>query len=433
MTISIAARESITSVRRILFNSGWLIGEQALRMLVGLFVSAWVARHLGPTDFGTLTFLQAFAGLFTIVGTLGLNRIVVRELVAAQGEVRQEQCLVVTAFLMRMLAAVILFAFCLAVGIGFDQARPAYIAVIACSVFFTACDTFELAFHARVHARPVVLMRSVSFFISSALKVVLLAWEAELGAFVVMCLVDVALSGVAVILAYRGSWGWPPLRSFKVSVAGAMFGESWSEIIAAFSGMLFMRVDQIMLANMVGLDAVGIFSAAAKLSEIWYFLPVAIVSSAFPAVIESRAGGDAIYWRRLGRLLNVLVALSYGILAIVLLGAPVVVSMIYGSGYAESVAVLYVHVWCGLMVCFAQVSGAWLINERMTRINLVRNLCGAGLNLVLNWILIPLCGVMGAAIATLSSFVFAYLLFDFMHPSLRRMGVLKLKSLLLAA
>lgn len=433
MTAASAAVPSMANVRRILFNSGWLIGEQALRMLVGLFVGAWIARHLGPTDFGTLTFLQAFASLFTIIGTLGLNRIVVRELVTVQGDAQQEQRLLATAFLLRLLAAVVLFAFCLAIGIGFDQARPVYIAVIACSVFFTACETFDLAFQARTHARPVVLARSASFFVSAILKIALLASGAGLGAFVLMCLIDVALSGGAVILTYCGHWGRPTLRCFDAATARKMLGESWSEIIAAFSGMLFMRVDQIMLANMTGLDTVGVFSAAAKLSEIWYFLPVALVSSAFPSVIASRAEGDAVYWKRLGRLLNFLVALSYGVLVCVLFGASSVVSMIYGSGYADSVPVLYVHIWCGLMVCFAQVSGAWLVSERMTRINLVRNLCGAILNLALNWFLIPRYGAMGAAVATLSSFVFAYFLLDFLHPALRRMGMLKLKSLFLAA
>ena len=433
MKINIDDKESIAGVKKILFNSGWLISEQIVRLLVGLFVSVWIARHLGPTDFGTLTFLQAFASLFIIIGTLGLNRIVVRELVVANGDANQEQCLLSTVFLLRLFAACILYIVSLAIGIGFDQAQPAYIAVVTCAVFFTTCETFDLSFQSRVNARPVVLARSVGFFISSALKIVLLASGAKLGSFVIMCLADNVISGLAVILAYRGYLGKLPIRSFKVSLAYAMLGESWSEIIAAFSGLLFMRLDQIMLANMLDTNAVGIYSASAKLSEIWYFLPVAIVSSAFPAVIASREEGANVYWRRLGSLLNFLVALFYAVLMFVYIYASDLIPMIFGDGYTKSVAVLHVHIWCGLMVCFAQVSGAWLVNEKMIRFNLMRNLTGAMLNFALNCILIPYYGALGAAIATMSSFVCAYFLFDFFHPSLRRMGMLKLKSLIFAA
>jgi O-antigen/teichoic acid export membrane protein len=62
-------------------NTSWLFGEKILRMIVGLFVGIWVARYLGPEQFGLLSYAQSFVGLFTAIATLGLDGIVVRELV----------------------------------------------------------------------------------------------------------------------------------------------------------------------------------------------------------------------------------------------------------------------------------------------------------------------------------------------------------------
>ena len=62
-------------------NTSWLFGEKILRMIVGLFVGIWVARYLGPEQFGLFSYAQGFVGLFTAISTLELDGIVVRELI----------------------------------------------------------------------------------------------------------------------------------------------------------------------------------------------------------------------------------------------------------------------------------------------------------------------------------------------------------------
>lgn len=434
MNLKFADGKQVSNIRRIVYNSGWLICEQMLRMLFGFFIGAWVARYLGPDEFGVLTFLQAFISLFTIIGTLGLNRIVVRELVVVQDNAQQSLSLLTTAFFLRITAAVVLFALCLILGFSFGQSRPLYISIIACSIFFNACETtFELAFQARTFMRPVVIARAVVFFVSAAIKIGLLLANAGLTAFVLMCLIDVAFSACAVVLAYVMNFRAPRLKYFDWEMARNMLRESWSEIIAGFSNMLFMRVAQIMLANMSSVESVGIYAAAVKLAEIWYFLPVVLVSSAFPTIVKSRSIDEKAYWRNLGRLLNFLAAGTYVVLLLVLLWASDIIHMVYGASYAASVQVLYIHVWCGLLVCFAQVSGAWLISEKLTSINLMRNILGAAVNLVVNFLVIPGYGAMGASCSALISFFIAFFAFDFFHPKMRKMGIMKAKSLLLMA
>ncbi|PWV65634.1 flippase [Plasticicumulans acidivorans] len=422
-----------SNTRKILGNSSWMLFEQISRMLLGLFVGVLIARHLGPMEFGNLSFLQAYISLFSIISALGLNRIVVRELVNVSGDAEKEKEIIITAFCMRVSAAVVLFVVCVAVGVIFNQSRMDYIFIISFSLFFTPFETFELLFQARTNSRPVACARSIVFFGSAVLKMILLFLGAGLQVFVVMCLVDVILSAVAVKITYKMKWGALYFNQFNFKAAKNMLTESWSEIIAAFSGMLFMRIDQIMLANLAGPDAVGVFSAASKISEMWYFVPVAIVASAFPTIVASREHGDALYWKRLGRLMNALVGLSYVVLIITFSSAAYFIPLVYGADYVESVPVLYIHIWCGLMVCFAQVSGAWLVNEKKIRLNLFRNVLGAVINLVLNFALIPVYGPVGAAIATMLSFMFAYFIFDLFYPPMKKMGLLKLRSLLLAA
>ena len=68
-------------LRRILGNMGWLMVDRMVRLGMGLFVTVWVARYLGPAQFGSLNFAFAFVSLFGTAATLGLDGIVVREVV----------------------------------------------------------------------------------------------------------------------------------------------------------------------------------------------------------------------------------------------------------------------------------------------------------------------------------------------------------------
>lgn len=85
----------------ILTNTGWLLADRTLRLFVSLLVGVWIARYLGPEEFGLLSFAIAYVGMFATVGTLGLRDIVVRDIVRNEGCVRKT---IGTSFVMRVLA-----------------------------------------------------------------------------------------------------------------------------------------------------------------------------------------------------------------------------------------------------------------------------------------------------------------------------------------
>jgi O-antigen/teichoic acid export membrane protein len=194
--------------------------------------------------------------------------------------------------------------------------------------------------------------------------------------------------------------------------------------------MLFMRLDQIMLEAIQGTASVGIFAVAARLSEAWYFVPVSLVASAFPRIIQARSD-PRLYDSQISRLMVGLAALSYAAALGATLLSETVIHWLYGPSFVDSAAVLAVHIWSGLFVAFGQLSGAWLMAERRIVINLYRNLFGLIVNVPLNYLLIPRFGPVGAAWATLFSMFCGWYLFDLFHPKTRRMFVIKSHALLL--
>jgi PST family polysaccharide transporter len=425
-----AERELILMViKQILFNTGWLMADRVLRMAGGVFVNVWIARYLGPEQFGLLSYAIALVAIFAIVATLGFNKIIVRELVQQQ---QQKNVIIGTAFLLRITTS------CLIVGVAYlvsslfdigNPKTPLLVVIIAIGIIFQSFDCIELFFQSQVKSKYAVLVKSSSFLLTTGIKIILILVNASVEAFAVVALVEVMLSAIGLAFIYQTLGNSLRLWRFKVSVALNLLTESWPEILAGFSVLLCMRMDQIMLGQMLGTNAVGIYTAASRLSDVWYFLPMAIVNSALPAIVAAKKSDETLYYRRLQQLLSGLVLLSYLIALSTTFLAHFLILLLYGNEFELATKVLIIHIWTTIAVSLGTASGSWIIAEKKVKLNFYRALLGAVLNVVLNWILIRQYGEVGAALATLLSLIIAFYLFDLFSSQMRRMFVMKTKAL----
>ena len=218
---------------------------------------------------------------------------------------------------------------------------------------------------------------------------------------------------------------------FNFTKSKLLLRESWPEIIAGIGTALCMRLDQIMLEAMVGIEAVGIFSVAARLSDAWYFIPAAIVSSTFPAIIAAKERSQTDYFRSLQNLFLVLVAFGYIIALCTVFFAPLIIDWLFGAKYISASGILMVYIWCVIAVAIGLCSGSWIFAEGRIILALYRMVTGAVFNAFLNYLLIPLYGGMGAAIATVVSLFIAFYLFDLFNSSMRPLFFMKTNALLL--
>jgi O-antigen/teichoic acid export membrane protein len=193
--------------------------------------------------------------------------------------------------------------------------------------------------------------------------------------------------------------GW----RYDAGLARSLLAQSWPLLLSGMAVMLYMRIDQVMLAAMVGDEAVGQFSAALRLSEVWYFVPAAILSAAFPAMLARRKDGTLAYERYVQKLYDLTAWMGLAVAVVVTLCGPWLIDRLYGDAYAEAARVLQVQTWAGVAVAMSYVHGKWLLAEGLQRLGLFYTLVGCACNLVLNAWLIPRHGAVGAAYATLAA------------------------------
>ena len=385
--------------RRYFSNTSWMFGEQVLRMLVGLFVGIYVARYLGPEQFGVYSYVVAFVALFGAVANLGLDGIVVRDLVNQPDE---RDSYLGTAFWLKQIGALLMLA-TLAIAVRFtsnDAITNLYIFIIASGLIFHSFAVVDSYFQSETLSKYVSIAKLIQLALSSVLKLYLIFIQADLFWFVLVSVIDQITLALSLAFAYRRQQIGSFLRHFDLGAAKAMLKNSWPLILSGMAVMLYMRIDQIMIKEMLGEREVGVYSAAIRLSEAWYFVPMIIATSLFPAIVKARKVDQELYNMRLQSLYTIMIYFAVGVALPVALMAEHIVAILYGVQYQEAGRVLSIHVWSGIFVGLGVVNGQWFLAENLQGLAIRNTLIGAGANVILNYILIPLYGVPGAAVAT---------------------------------
>lgn len=431
LTGKVQALKGHQGFRRYAANTSWMMGEKILRMFVGLFVGIWVARYLGPEQFGLLSYAQSFVFLFTAIATLGLDGIVVRELVKDQS--RRDEMLG-TAFGLKFVGALfILPVLWLAVQLtSNDSYTNLLVFIIASATIFQSFNVIDFYYQARVKSKYVALANSVALGLSSAIKIALILNEAPLMAFAIMVTFDAFVLSLGLVFFYKVSsreklFSW----QFRLATAKQLLKDSWPLILSGLVISIYMKIDQVMIKEMLNADAVGQYAAAVRLSEAWYFIPMAIANSVFPAIINAKKISKELYLQRLQRLYTLMVWVAIGIAFPMTFLSDWLTIQLYGIAYQEAAGVLIIHIWAGVFVFLGVASGKWLISENMTIAAMSRVSIGVVINISLNILLIPYFDILGAAIAILVSQIFAAFIYDAVEPKTRSQFKMKLKAFVL--
>lgn len=414
---------------KIVDNIGWLFFDKILRMSVGLFVGVWIARYLGPEQFGLLNFALAFTGLFGAIATLGLQDIVVRDIIRNPESARLT---LGTAALLQLMGGFVSFLLILG-AIAYlrpdDALARSIVAILGSMMLFKASEIAVCWFESQVQSKYVVWVQNSVVLLFAVIKVAMILQQASFTAFVWVMLMEMAVVSLAllVVMNVRGL----PLGELTLSTTRGklLLRDCWPLILSSMAIMIYMKVDQIMLGQMIGDEAVGIYSAAVRISEVWYFVPMVIVSSVFPAILEARKRSETQYYARLQKLYDLMAVLSISVaLAMTFLSGPIVETL-FGEAYVEAGAVLAIHVWASVFVFLGVASGKWFLAENRQVLNLQRTALGAIANVGLNIWLIPRHGPIGAGIATVISYAIAAYLSDCLQAETRRVFLMKSRSL----
>jgi O-antigen/teichoic acid export membrane protein len=409
-------------------NTGWLMFGKIMSMVVNLII----ANYLGAISFGDLSFADALTAIVAAIGTLGLDSFIIREIIQ---EPEKKDEILGTSLLLRI--AVNIFLVPVLIYVIFhhfsgkaDHSLTWIVFFLAFASFFKSFNVIDSYFQSQVASKYVVKVQNICVIISAAVKVLLVTLKLPVIYFAVALAFDGFILAFGLVWMYHSRGysirGW----TFNRNRAKSLLQQSFPLILSAVMVSIYMKIDTVMLKT-VGSAEVGVYNAAAKLSEAWYFIPVAIVTSVFPAIIHARKTDLPRYFKRLGNLYDLLIFISLPVALFISLFGNDIINLLYPNHQYEGAGpMLSIHIWSGIFVFLGSASSQYLLAEGFTLISFQRTALGALVNVLLNLWLIPLYGGIGASLATLIACAFStfYLLFI---PKTRQQGLMMLKSLFL--
>ncbi len=421
-----------SAFEKYLKNTGWLLIARIGSLFLKLIVGFAVANYLGATNNGLLNYPIAFVTFFAAAAALGLEGIITRELIQNPSN---KNYLLGTAITMRLLSSLLIIPILLFSYIFFNQGGTnnlpfSFILITSSVLLFQACNILDSYFQSIVQARKIMLAQLSANIFSAAFKILLIFFKAKLIWFVTAISIDVAILAIFYLYIFQKSGNSILDLRFNTSLAKSLFKKSWPLAFSTVLVTIYMKIDQIMIMKISGEKALGIYTTVVGLSESWYFLPVAIVSSIFPALVNARKDDVERYQKRLTDLYDLMVMLSITIGLIMTFSSGLLYDIIYKPEFRGGSDVLIVHIWAGVFVFLGTASSQYLLAEGFTFIALLRTGLGAIVNIILNIFWIPKYGIIGAAYATLIAYAVATF-FILLLPKTNKQGVLMLKSLFL--
>jgi PST family polysaccharide transporter len=408
------------NLRKIIGNMSWLIAERILRIISGFFVLAWTARYLGAEQFGLLNYAIAFYFIFSMLAPLGLNQIVLRDLIS---EPSSKDEIIGTSFFLMLSSGIANFL--LATGIIFllqpkDHQTNILVVIISLGLIVQAFYAPGAWFESQLQSKYSVWASNAAVIIMALVRVVLIQNKAPLIAFAWAFLAEMVLMAIGFWVIYRArGYKFQDWR-MKWSRAKRMLKVSWPLIFSTLAIVLYLRIDQIMLGQLADEKAVGIYSVAVRLSEFWGFIATAIVRSVSPSIIEAKKINEELYYERIQKMCNLLLLIVYCLaIPMTFFSTPLVV-LLFGQEYAAAGTVLSIHIWSSLFVFLGYAKEVWIATEELTVFALAASCVGAVTNILLNLWLIPKYQAVGASIATVISYGIADYLMCLVYPRTRK-------------
>ena len=411
---------------KVTINIIWLFFDRLFRLSVGFIVSIFVTRYLGLEDFGKWNYVIAIIGLLSIISTLGLEQIIVKELLNKR---YSEYILLGSMFFLRITGAIICLILLIIIHFIFKKdVIFLYISLIlGFNLISQSIEVIDCRNQSNLQSKKTVIIKNYSFAIISIIKCFFIFFKFNLLMFVSLTLIE----SIFVAIGFIYNYGLDNLKKWKIDFNLIIFllKESWPLIFSSIIIILYMRIDQIMIGEYLGNKNLGLYSISTKFTEIWYFIPSIFVTSFFPKLNHNYLNNKFLYYKNLLKLFKFLFKISFIISIIFFLFSNNIIEFLYGFEFLEASKALKISIFTGIFVFWGVAAGNVLVIENLNKHNFLKSILSLLINIILNIFLIPKYGITGAAISTLIAQFFSSFLYFFFFKKTRHISLLMIQSI----
>ena len=392
--------------RRIIKNVYWAVAGKVVNIASGLLVGILVARYLGPEQFGLMNYVVSYVTLFSILASFGLDHVEIRELSKLNAD---KDAILGTAFAIRLLFAAVTVLLILLTLVTFESDLFTFIMVMvySLSLILSTLNVIRNYFTSIILNEYVVKTEILRTVIGSGIKVLLLVNHCSLAWFIVASTFDFALIGSGYLYSYHKKEGSTRNWQFAPSTALMLIKEAFPLLLSGTAIVIYQKINAIMIRNMMDNASVGQFSVASRLTELAIFIPMVIAQTVTPLLVKAHQEDPARYHAKQQQFMDIMVWSSISIALVMSVTASPVIRLLYGEKYLNAIPVLQIMAWRAVFMALFAGSGQLIVIERLQRYAAIRNIIGCIVSVGLNFLLIPVWGIVGSAVATVLTMAFS--------------------------
>ncbi|MBR3928617.1 MAG: flippase [Clostridia bacterium] len=413
--------------KRITKNVKWVVVCKAAQSILQLVIGMLSARYLGPSNYGLINYAKSIVAFVMSFAQLGMNSTLVKELI--DHPTREGQVLG-TSLGMGMMSSFVctlsVYTFVSIVNAGEPQTILVCL-LYSLSMFFQVVELIQYWFHSRLQSKFPSIMALITYVVVSSYKIFLLITGKSVYWFAVVYSIEYGLTGFALLMIYHKRGGQK--LQFDLSLVKPLLKRSIPYIWAAMMVTVFHNTDHIMLKFMNGNAENGYYSAAITCASVCQFVFLAVIDSMRPVVVKKKKETIQEYENSVSKLYCIIIYLAVlqGIAFTVF--ADLVVYILYGAEYMASVPVLKILAWQIPFSFMGKIRNVWILVEEKQKCLWKINLAGVLLNVALNYVMIPLWGASGAALASILTQAFTNFGLGFIYKPIRSNNRLMLQGI----
>jgi len=397
---------------KVLRNTLFQFVDKFVSIITTVFIGAWVIRYLGPEDFGLLSYVISAVVILTSFTRLGLNNIVVRELTKRKSDV---SIILSSAFVLKILASVLVYILTVFLLYMYDSKYFVMYVIVSLAIVFQSIEVVSFYFQSKLTAKYTVYANIISTMMVASMRVLLILFGFGVLYFSVIYSLNFFIIGSVLIFYYLKKSESLSIKemfcSFEKREMLDLLRSSFPIYMASIATAIFMKSDQLMLFWLSTPYQVGVYSVAVSLTTVFYFIPIAISSSFLPALIEKKNISEKNYRAGLQLSINLLLVTALAIAISMSFLSGYIVSILYGDDYSESAILVSLYFWIFVVIAFEAGVSNLIVIESLQKYLMWSTVAGALLNVVLNYILIPIYQSQGAVYATLGSYMLSHYFF----------------------
>lgn len=411
----------MSRTNKFLSNVGWLLAGKIINMILQFIVSLATARYLGPSNFGTINYVAAFVSFFSSIASLGLAVIVIKEISANKYNNNE---LIWTSIWMRFGIAVLSTISIIALMFITNKNDPMIVQIAfleSLSILFSAFDTINYYFQAKLLSKWSSIAGVLAYIGMSLYRIYLLITNADIVWFAFATSTDMIFLTFFLMIFYIKIEGFQP--KFNLKLGKNLLKQSYHYLIAGLITILYAQVDRIMLGNMMDKTSVGYYSAALTISTLWSMVPTALIQSLSPVLYDAAKVDRKLYLRRMRQSYATIFWLNALYSIFVTIFAYWIIILLYGKEYLAGTVALRIVVWYYGLSTMSTLNQVYLANDGKNKY--INRFCIVGLftDVILNFVLIPIMGINGAAIATLITQIVIQILMPYLYKDTREIAV----------